>query len=35
MGHVDGRHRADLAVKLDKVNDQIHWMRDWNERRPW
>jgi hypothetical protein len=35
MGHIDGRHRADLAVKLDKVNDQIHWMHDWNERRPW
>ncbi len=35
MGHVDGRHRADLARKLDRVNDQIHVMHDWNEHRPW
>jgi hypothetical protein len=35
MGHVDERHRADLAVKLDRVNEQIHWMHEWAERRPW
>ncbi len=35
MGHVDEGHRADLAAKLDRLNDQIHWMRAWDEHRPW
>ncbi len=35
LGYVDQRHRADLKVKLDRVNDQIRWMHEWNERRPW
>ncbi len=34
-GHLDDRARADLEARLDRVNDQIHWMRDHEERRPW
>ncbi len=35
MGHVDEYHRADIAARLDRLNDQIRYIAQWNERRPW
>jgi hypothetical protein len=34
-GHLDERLRVDLERRLDRLNDQIHWMREHNEPRPW
>ncbi len=34
-GHLDDRVRFDLQNRLDRLNDQIHWLRAHNERRPW
>ncbi|QUD89215.1 hypothetical protein [Phenylobacterium montanum] len=34
-GRLDGRARASLAGRLDRLNDEIHWLRHNDERRPW
>lgn len=34
-GHLDDAMRADLSARLDRLNDQIHWLRETNDRRPW
>jgi uncharacterized membrane protein YebE (DUF533 family) len=34
-GHIDDRARADLEARLDRLNDEIHWLRHNDERRPW
>ncbi len=34
-GRLEPRVRDDLLARLDHVNDQIHWMRDAGEHRPW
>ena len=34
-GHLDERARVDLAARLDHLNDQIHWIHEHNEQRPW
>jgi hypothetical protein len=34
-GRIDERHRLDLEGKLDRINEQIHWLREVNERHPW
>ena len=34
-GRLDDRTRADLEFRLDHLNEQIHWLREANERRPW
>jgi hypothetical protein len=34
-GRLTDGDRADLAGRLDRLNDQIHWMHVRNEQRPW
>jgi hypothetical protein len=34
-GHVPPAVRADLESRLDRLSDQIHWLRNNTERRPW
>jgi len=34
-GGLDGPTRADLERRLNYLNDQIHWLRENNEHRPW
>ncbi len=34
-GRLDDRARAELEASLDRVNDQIHWIRENPEHRPW
>ena len=34
-GRLDPSVRADLEARLDQLNDQIHWMRAHEDRRPW
>ena len=34
-GRLDDRARFDLSARLDRLNGQIHWMRQNDERRPW
>lgn len=34
-GHLDEGVRINLEARLDHLNDQIHWMREHGDRRPW
>ena len=34
-GRLDGRQRDMLDDRLNRLNDQIHWLRQNDERRPW
>lgn len=34
-GFLRGDQRGELQRRLDGLNDQIHWMRNNDERRPW
>lgn len=34
-GMLDDRQRDMLSGRLDRLNDQIHWLRQNDERRPW
>ena len=34
-GRLDDRARDMLTARLDRVNDEIHWLRHNDERRPW
>lgn len=34
-GYLDGRQRDMLDGRLDRLNDQIHWLRRNDDRRPW
>ncbi len=34
-GRLDERVRVDLEARLDHIGDEIHWLREHNERRPW
>ncbi len=34
-GRLDGRVREDLQNRLDRLNDQIRWLRQGAERHPW
>ena len=34
-GMLDDRQRDMLSARLDRLNDQIHWLRQNDERRPW
>lgn len=34
-GHLDDRAREFLGGRLDRLNDEIHWLKHNDERRPW
>ncbi len=34
-GHLDDRVRFDLEGRLERLNDQIHWIHEHHERHPW
>ena len=34
-GHLDDRARDGLGDRLNRLNDEIHWLRDNGEHRPW
>ena len=34
-GRLDDYARSDLESRLDRLNDQLHWLRHNDERRPW
>ena len=34
-GRLDGRARDELSARLDRLNEQIRWLRHNDDRRPW
>lgn len=35
FGHLDDGDRAVLEGRLNQIGDQIHWIREHNDHRPW